>query len=111
MLRSLFWLTSLVILLPPSSDGAPAPRVSLIHTAYSARILLQDVTRVCARNPEACAASRDAIVLLARKVETGAGIVSAGVAASQALSAEDPRLGTLTAADLRPEWALADAGP
>ncbi len=111
VLRSLFWLTGLVMLLPPSTDGAPAPRVSLIHTAYSARILLQDVTGVCERNPEACAASRDAIVLLARKVETGAEIVSAGMEAGQALAAEEPWLGTLTAADLRPDWAVAEARP
>jgi hypothetical protein len=70
VLRSLFWLATVVVLLPASSDGEhPAPRVSLIHTAYAARILLQDVTGVCVRHPEACAASREALTLLTRKLE------------------------------------------
>jgi len=53
VLRSLFWLSTLVLLLPPSQDGRePAPRVSLLHTAYAARILLQDVTGVVTAIPK-----------------------------------------------------------
>ena len=64
ILRSLFWLSTIVMLLPASPDGSePAPRVSLLHTAYAVRVLMQDVTGVCERNPEACAASREALVL------------------------------------------------
>jgi hypothetical protein len=111
ILRSLFWLSTLVLLLPPSEDGRePAPRVSLLHTAYAARVLLQDVTGVCERNPEACAASRQALVLLTRKLETGAGIVAAGVKAGQG-SAADVDHGTLTDADLEPVWSVADVRP
>ena len=52
VLRSLFWLSTVVLLLPPSQDGnEPAPRVSLLHTAYAARVLVQDVSGVCERNP------------------------------------------------------------
>jgi hypothetical protein len=108
--RSFFWLTTVVLLLPPSQDGKePAPRVNLIHTAYAARVLMQDLTGVCERNPEACAASRQALVLLTRKLETGAGIVSAGIAASQREA--DPNIdhGTLTGADLEPAWSAAKA--
>jgi hypothetical protein len=109
VLRSLFWLSTVVVLLPPSQDGyEPAPRVNLLHTAYAARVLLQDVTGVCERNPEACAASRQAMVLLTRKLETGAGIVAAGVQAGQELA--DPAIdhGTLTEADLEPVWSVAE---
>jgi len=109
MLRSAFWLATVVMLLPPAEDGQPAPRVSLLHTAYAARILIQDVTGVCARHPDACAASRDAIVLVGRKIETGAGIVSAGIAAGQTLTDPDADHGTLTSADLEPAWSLAEA--
>ena len=109
ILRSLFWLSTVVVLLPPSQDGRePAPRVSLLHTAYAARVLMQDVTGVCERNPEACAASREAMVLLTRKLETGAGIFVASVQASQNLA--DPSIdhGTLTEADLEPVWSVAE---
>jgi hypothetical protein len=110
ILRSLFWLSTVVLLLPPSEDGRePAPRVNLIHTAYAARVLLQDVTGVCERNPEACAASREAMVLLTRKLETGAGIVVASVKAGQETSAANVDHGTLTEADLEAVWALASA--
>jgi hypothetical protein len=108
VLRSLFWLATVVVLLPASSDGHhPGPRVSLVHTAYAARVLLQDVTGVCERHPEACETSREALELLTRKLETGAGIVSAGITASQALSDPSSNHGTLTAADLEPAWSLA----
>jgi hypothetical protein len=109
VLRSLFWLATVVLLLPPSADdNEPTPRVSLLHTAYAARVLLQDVTGVCERHPEACETSREALVLLTQKLETGAEIVSAGIAAGQTDSAPAADHGTLTTADLEPAWTAAD---
>ncbi len=110
VLRSLFWLSTVVLLLPPSEDGRePAPRVNLLHTAYAARVLMQDVTGVCERNPEACAASRQALVLLTRKLETGAGIVAASVQAGQRYADPNVDHGTLTEADLEAVWSIAEA--
>jgi hypothetical protein len=109
ILRSLFWLTALAMLLPPAEDGGPAPRVSLLHAAYASRILVQDLTGVCDRNPDACATSREALVLMSRKLETGADIVAAGFRADPSQS--EPMLdidhGTLRPADLEPAWSLA----
>jgi hypothetical protein len=111
VLRSLFWLTTVVLLLPPSHESHEvAPRVSLLHTAYAARVLLQDVTGVCARHPEACETSREALVLLTQKLETGAEIVSAGIAAGQVFSDPGADRGTLTTADLEPAWTAVNIG-
>jgi len=113
LLRSLFWLSTVVVLLPASPDGKePPPRVSLLHTAYAARIILQDMTGVCERNPDACATSREALTLLGRKLETGAGIVVAGVRAGQNLDDRaDSQIdhGTLTESDLKTVWSLAQS--
>ncbi len=110
VLRSLFWLSTVVLLLPASPDGKePPPRVSLLHTAYAARTIMQDLAGVCVRNPDACDASREALVLVTRKIETGAKIVTAGIAASNGSSEATVDHGTLTAADLEPAWSMADA--
>jgi hypothetical protein len=111
ILRSLFWLSTIVILLPASPDGLePAPRVNLLHTAYAVRAIMQDVSGVCERNPDACAASHEALALLTQKLETGAGIVSASVKAGKDFQLADPDTdhGTLTAADLDPMWSVAE---
>lgn len=109
VLRSIFWLATLVVLLPPAENGSePAPRVNLLQTAYAAKVLLQDVTGACERNPEACAASREALALLTRKLETGAGIVAAGMKAGNGIVDPSADHGTLTAADLEPMWSVAE---
>src|SRR5688572_24209426 len=108
VLRSLFWLTALVLLLPPAADGTPSPRVNLLHAAYSARVLAQDLTGVCERHPEACKASREALTLLTRKLETGAGIVAAGIGSGQPSPLPGIDHGTLHPTDLEPAWSLAE---
>jgi hypothetical protein len=110
IVRSLFWLSTLVILLPASPDGGEPPRVNLLHTAYAVRVMMQDVTGVCERNPGACTQSREALTLLTRKLATGANIVTASVKAGQDLHFTDPSAdhGTLTAADLEPMWSIAE---
>ncbi len=108
VLRSLAWLTTLLLLLPPTEDGEPPPRVNFVHAAYSAKVIIQDVTGVCSRNPQACATSREALALLSAKIETGADIVTAGLAAREAFLNPAER-GTLTPSDLEMGWTLLEA--
>jgi hypothetical protein len=108
LFRSTFWLTSVVLALPPVDGEHPAPRVGLLETVQAARILAQDVFEICERNRSPCATSRDAFVLVQRKIETCAEIVSTGLAQrgrAGAASSPDHPHGTLTAADLAPDWA------
>jgi hypothetical protein len=109
ILRSLCWLAAVVMLLPPAEGGEPAPRVNLLHAAYSARVIAQDLTGVCQRNPEACAASRSALDLLTRKIETGADIVSAGLTASDVFRTGGGDHGSLRPDDLALAWSAPSA--
>lgn len=109
VLRSLFWLATVVMLLPASTDGEPPPRVNFLQAAYAAKVILQDVTGVCERHPEACATSREALHLMTMKLGTGAEIVSSGILAGQAFYDPAVRHGTLTPADFEPAWSAATA--
>jgi hypothetical protein len=109
VLRSLFWLATLVMLLPASHEGELPPRVSLVQAAYAAKVLLQDVTGVCERHPEACATSREAMRVVGKKIGTGAEIVSSGIVVGQALYELHADQGTLTANDLQPAWSVVEA--
>lgn len=124
--RSLFWMGTLVMLLPPAADGsAPAPRTSFYEAALAARTLLADLSGMCERNPVACDISRDAVTVVGMKVATGAGVVVAGVSAGRSMvggdseaaataaampPVESAELGTLTPTDLQPAWVDPQAG-
>jgi len=108
--RSIFWLTALVLVLPPSQEGGPPPRVSLLESASALRVLAQDVSGVCERHPQACETSRETITLLGRKLETGRQVAAAAIASARQEGAEEidtgtqVDTGTLTALDLDVPW-------
>lgn len=105
--RAVFWLGTVVMLLPPSAEGEPPPRVSVLHAAVAARALITDLGSVCQRNPAACVTSGQALVLVGRKLETGTDIVAAGIAAARADEQEPlpPEAhGTLKSEDLQAGW-------
>lgn len=110
LLRSMFWLSVAVMAMPPAADGTtPPPRVGLVEAALAARVLVQDIAGVCAREPDACATSRDALDLFRRKAETGADLAGrllsgdAEAAGEAGIGGVDR--GTLTEDDLAPRWA------
>ncbi|WP_169738514.1 DUF5330 domain-containing protein [Afifella pfennigii] len=101
MFRSIFWLTALVLILPPSSEGGPPPRVSLMESAAAFRVLAHDVTSVCDRHPHACETSRDTLTLLGKKFATGRDLAAAAFAGTDP---EQIDTGTLSEADLAVPW-------
>ena len=110
LLRSIFWLSTVVVLLPASPDGRePAPRVSLLHTAYAARTILQDMTGVCRRNPMPVpqAAKRSPFEPEARDRRGDCSHrIRAGQSADQQASTDH---GTLTETDLETVWSMAQS--
>ena len=105
LFRSMFWLTAVVLVLPPVDGERPARRPGFLEIVQAGGALVQDVSGLCERNRDACATGRDALALVQRKIETGT--VSAGMAQrTKAGAASLPASlhGTLTAADLEPEW-------
>jgi hypothetical protein len=105
VLRSVFWLSTVVLLLPASPDGKePAPRVSLINTALAARAFVQDMSGMCERNPGACAVGRETLSLVTMKLQTGV----AGISAGRGEPDREADHGTLTAKDLDIAWSFAE---
>jgi hypothetical protein len=105
-LRSAFWLGVVVMLMPPSTDGGEAPRVTVYHAIVAARALASDVGSVCERNPAACATGGAALTLMGEKAETTASIVAAGWSASRSKTAEPASAGrgTLQPTDVQAPW-------
>lgn len=112
LFRSIFWLTALILVLPPSPDGGPPPRVTLLESALAFQVLAKDVSGVCDRHPEACATSRETFTLLGRKIATGRDMASAALSASTGGS-DDGNVdhGSLSASDLSVPWSGRGAPP
>ncbi|MDQ0324551.1 hypothetical protein J2R99_000400 [Rhodopseudomonas julia] len=112
LFRSIFWLTALILVLPPSPDGGPPPRVTLLESALAFQVLAKDVSGVCDRHPEACATSRETFTLLSRKIATGRDMASAALSASTGGNDDgDVDHGSLNASDLSVPWSGRGAPP
>ncbi len=104
-LRVFFWLGLVVLILPPTSDGSPPPRVSLVEAISAAQIFARDIAGACERNPKACEIGSDTVTLVGKKARTGADIVGSILASDKETSlAQTQDIGTLTENDLLAEW-------
>lgn len=72
LLRSAFWLTLVILLLPADPDTGEAPRVTIAHAMDAMRATVADLSGFCDRNPDVCATGTAAFHMVAEK--TGAGI-------------------------------------
>ena len=72
LLRSAFWLTLVILLIPADPQTGDAPRVTMINAIVAVRATVADLSGFCGRNPDVCATGSAAFELVADK--TGDGI-------------------------------------
>ncbi len=106
LLRSAFWLTLVILLIPADPQSGEAPRVSLVNAFVAAQATIADLSGFCDRNPDVCVTGGAAIGLLAEKAENGVEMLYRyfdGDGAGDPADVDGNR-GTLTTDDLALPW-------
>lgn len=120
LLRVAFWLIVVLALLPSggSKQGQPSAQIGTSNAVAAASAAVSDVTGFCGRQPGACEVGGQAAGVIGQRAQAGARLLydfvsermshgsTGSVAPSKLFDARAmPALrGTLTAADLEPEW-------
>src|SRR5262245_3036572 len=116
LLKSAFWLTIVLILLPTggSKDGRSSPeqQISASEAVTAASAAVSDMKGFCARQPDACTVGSQVAVALGHKAQAGAKMLYEFL--NEKLATREPRSAaasnggmsqhTLTPADLAPAW-------
>lgn len=109
LLRTAFWLSVVVILLPGDPEtGEDAPRVSAFQALSAAQSAAHDLSQFCDRNPDVCETGGAAFTVFSEKVRYSARQLYGYFSDDQASG--EPARGTLTPDDAEPEWRAASAG-
>ena len=113
LLRSAFWI-GLVLLLWPIDNGPDTeitqPGVSPVAAFIAAQSTISDLSGFCARNPQTCETGGQALAQIGARAKVGAEALYEFID-QQNMPGADTDLttgatGTLTPADLQPDWAL-----
>lgn len=113
LLRMAFWLGVVCVLLPGGGDNKAAPQIDAASAVSAAGAAVSDMRGFCDRQPQACVVGGKVAVALGHKAEAGArtlfDMVSAqltdqGPDKSSAKVIPASTTGTLTPADLAPDW-------
>jgi len=106
LIRSAFWLSVVVMLLPAAPDtGNTPPRVTAFEALSAAGTTVSDLSRFCDRNPDACVTGGSAFHVFADKVRYGVHLLYGvfGNHASDGPSVQ-PSSSTLKPGDVVPPW-------
>jgi hypothetical protein len=104
LLRTAFWLSVVVMLLPAdASTGDKAPRVTAFEALGAARAAVEDISQFCARNPDVCTTGDAAFHVFADKVRYGAKMIRGFVDDGGGNGTTIDR-GTLKPGDTDPAW-------
>lgn len=78
LLRTAFWLSLVILLIPADDDGnqeVSEPEISTFQAIGAAQQTYVDMTRFCERNPVACETGASAVEIFAAKARSGARMV------------------------------------
>jgi hypothetical protein len=114
LLRMTFWLCVVCVLVPGHSDKSAQPQIDTASAISAAGAAMVDMRGFCERQPDACVVGGKVAVALGQKAEAGArtlfDIVSTQLKGQDGKPANDAKViqtsapGTLTPADLAPNW-------
>jgi hypothetical protein len=103
LLRSAFWLTVVILLIPADPQSGEAPRVTLVNALVAAQATFADVSGFCERNPDVCITGSAAIDVFAEKAGNGVELIRTYLDGEAPAENEGER-GTLTTDDLAQPW-------
>ncbi|MBY8918086.1 DUF5330 domain-containing protein [Nitratireductor sp. L1-7-SE] len=76
LIRSIFWLSLVLLLLPiggtGSEDGTETPQVGALQALGAAREAISDMVGICERKPEVCATGRAALQTIGARARESA---------------------------------------
>ncbi|MEM9633065.1 MAG: DUF5330 domain-containing protein [Pseudomonadota bacterium] len=77
LLRTAFWLTLVLVLIPLGSEQESAPNeaVDPVSAFLAAQAAVSDIGNFCDRNPQACETGGDALSVIGSRARDGARIV------------------------------------
>jgi len=113
LIRTAFWLTLLLLILPidiERDESAEQPTISTFQAIGAAQSVIHDISTFCERNAATCETGGAALTHLGQKARASAKIVYDYLDDSPAIdsTAEAPQpdapQDTLTAADRQPVW-------
>lgn len=75
LIKSAFWLSLVLLVLPfGGTNGNGEPAVGALETFFAARAVIDDVSGLCERRPEACEVGRSAFHTIGVRAREGARI-------------------------------------
>jgi hypothetical protein len=114
LLRMTFWLGIVCVLLPGGGDNKAAPQIDAASAVSAAGAAVSDMRGFCDRQPQACVVGGKVAVALGQKAEAGARTLFEMVSSQMKDGADKPAsdaklipastTGTLTQADMAPNW-------
>lgn len=76
LIKSAFWLSLVLLIVPLGGAGEDEPQVGAIETFLAARAVVTDMANLCERRPQACEVGRSALHTIGVRAREGARIAS-----------------------------------
>ena len=121
LLRSAFWLTLVIMLIPADPQTGDAPRVTVVQAVEAVQATVADLSGFCERNQDVCVTGGAAIQIIGERAEQGVDLIyryvtgdgaddgidmapGAPTGIDMAPGHKGPRRGTLTTDDIALPW-------